>query len=128
MPTYAGLYLGIEISAVQVGGGNPVAIFGQTSRGERRSRPYLEAIGCGELIFRDAVVSRYLNIVDDCLRTFFNLECDINLRLVIDDLGSNLDGLVSLILVDGLQIVRPLLEQFLADASRRQDVRFLYRD
>src|ERR1700737_5136220 len=108
MPTYAGLYLGIEISAVQVGGGNPVAIFGQTSRGERRSRPYLEAMGCGELIFRDAVVSRYLNIVDDGLRTFFNLECDINLRLVIDNLGRNLDRLVPLVQGEGLQIVRTL--------------------
>ena len=80
------------------------------------------------MIFRDAVVSRYLNIVDDALRAFFNLESDINLRLVIDYRGSNLDGLVSLILVEGLKIVRTLLEQFLADASMRQDVRFLYRD
>src|SRR5260370_1335222 len=109
MPVYAGLHLGIEIAAIQVRSCNPIPIFGQTSRGEGCAGPYLEAIGCGELIFRDAVVSRYLNTVDDGLRTFLNFEPDVNLRLVINYLWINLDRFVSPVLAERLKMIWDLV-------------------
>ncbi len=59
------------------------------------------------------LISRYLDVVDQSERAFLNVEGNIDVRFTVDYLGRYLDLLISSIVVQGLDVVPALFQQFL---------------
>ena len=72
MTTHGCFDFGIQVSTIEIGRGDSIAIFRKPPAGKRGPRAEFETFGSDELIVRDVVVSRDLNIVDQCLGAFFD--------------------------------------------------------
>src|SRR5579864_8648149 len=122
---YGCLYLRVQIPAVQVGRLDAIPVLSQLARGERHSGPKLKSFGSCERAAGNVLVAGDLSVLDQCLRTFLDLEDDIDLRLAIDGVRSNLHFLVSPVVIDRLDVLFALLHQFVADRAVGPNVRLL---
>ena len=71
---HGGLYVDVEIAAIQISRGDAIAIVGQLARRKRLSGVQLKSFGSGELFENDVLVSRDCDVLDDRLRAFGNFE------------------------------------------------------
>ena len=98
----------IEIPTIKIGGGNSIAVFGKASWGKWSARTQLQAHRRRKLSIWDMIVTGDFKVANDSLGAFFNVENDIDLGLAINDLGVHLDGLISPIAIQCLQVVHTL--------------------
>ncbi len=123
LPIHGGFYLNIEISAVEIVGGNTIAIFCEMARRERCTGAQLESRGCGKLFIWNVVIAGDLHVINQRLSTFFNAEHHVDLRLVVNRFGSDLHLLISAIVVQGLQVLDTLVQELLAQVAVSEETR-----
>ncbi len=83
-------YFGIEISAIQIGGGNAIAVVRQLLAERRARRLSARSLRGGELILGNVVISADLNVIDQRLRAFLDVKGDVDFGFVIGDLSVTL--------------------------------------
>ena len=116
------LHFDIEISTIQIIGGNAISIVGHVSGGERDSRVQLKSLGRGQLFVGDVLIAFDPDIFDQSLGTFLDFESNVDFGFVINCPRSYFDLLVAVIAIESLDIFRALMQQLFAQASMSPDV------
>ncbi len=80
------------------------------------------------MILGNIVVAHYLDVVNQSLRTFFDVERDLDLGLVVDSLRCNLDVFKTAIVIQSFQVGDTLLQQLLTDTTMGPEVGLLHHD
>src|SRR5258707_1327627 len=95
----------IEIAMIEVRSRDSIAVFGKQTRRKWRAGVHLNPNWSSELAIRDMFVSCDFGIVDDGLSAFFDVEDNVNFGFVVDGFGSDFYIFVSMIVIQGLEVL-----------------------